>query len=132
MHLIDLPKIEDSRGNLTFVQEGVGCPFPIKRVFWTHNIPGGSIRGGHAFKRQHELVVALSGSFDVVVSSDAGDKRFRLSRGYQGLYLPPLTWRRLEDFSTNGVSLHLSSIQYDGDDYIRDFEDFKRLNGWSN
>lgn len=123
--LIQLPKISDPRGNLTFIQEGHGCPFEIKRVFWTFNVPGGSVRGGHAYKTQEEVVVAINGAFDVVTRSLSGEEaRFRLERGYVGLYLPPMTWRHLENFSTNGIGLHLSSSGFDPADYVRDANDF--------
>ena len=121
-HLIELPKISDPRGNLTFIQSGVGCPFEIKRVFWTFNVPGGSMRGGHAYRTQQEVVIAINGAFDVVTRSLKGEEaRFRLERGYVGLYLPPMTWRHLENFSTNGIGLHLSSSSFDPSDYIRDW-----------
>lgn len=125
-YLIELPKISDPRGNLTFIQEGNGCPFNIKRYFWTFNVPGGSVRGGHAYKKQEELVVAINGAFDVVTRSLNGEKaRFRLERGYVGLYLPPMTWRHLENFSTNGIGLHLSSSLFDRCDYVRDWDAVK-------
>ena len=124
-HLIELPKISDSRGNLTFIQEGQGCPFEIKRVFWTFNVPGGSVRGGHAYRTQQEVVIALNGAFDVVTRSlDGEEARFRLERGYVALYLPPMTWRHLENFSTNGIGLHFSSVKFDPDDYVRDISQF--------
>lgn len=118
---LKLPKISDPRGNLTFLQFPQQIPFEIKRVFWTYNIPGGEIRGGHAYKTQEEVIVAISGSFDVVVTDKMGNtKRVHLNRGYEGLYLPPNTWRHLENFSTNSVSLHISSSVYSEADYIRD------------
>lgn len=126
-HLIELPKISDPRGNLTFIQSGVGCPFEIKRVFWTFNVPGGSVRGGHAYRIQQEVVIAINGAFDVVTRFMGGEEaRFRLERGYVGLYLPPMTWRHLENFSTNGIGLHLSSSLFDANDYIRDWEIVKQ------
>ena len=126
-HLIELPKISDPRGNLTFIQSGVGCPFEIKRVFWTFNVPGGSLRGGHAYRTQQEVVIAINGAFDVVAKSlDGNEARFRLERGYVALYLPPMTWRHLENFSTNGIGLHLSSSLFDASDYIRDWDDVKQ------
>ena len=121
VHLIQLPQIVDPRGNLTFLQKGVGCPFEVKRVFWTFNVPGGSARGGHAYKTQQELIVAISGAFDVVVSESGGaESRFRLDRGNVGLFLPSGTWRRMETFSTNGIGLHLMDGLFDADEYIRD------------
>jgi len=124
MRLIDFPKIVDPRGNLTFIQFPSQIPFEIKRVFWTYNVPSGEIRGGHSFKRQEEVIVALSGSFDVVITYKAGEmERINLNRCNKGLYLPPNTWRHLENFSTNSVSLHLSSRVYDMADYIRNLSD---------
>lgn len=118
---LKLPKISDPRGNLTFLQFPQQIPFEIKRVFWTYNIPGGEIRGGHAYKTQEEVIIAISGSFDVVVTDKMGNtQRVHLNRGYEGLYLPPNTWRHLENFSTNSVSLHISSSVYSEADYIRD------------
>lgn len=118
--VIQFPKISDPRGNLTFVQFPNQIPFEIKRVFWTYNVPSGEIRGGHAFKTQEEVIVALSGSFDVVITRNTGDQeRIHLNRCNEGLYLPPNTWRHLENFSTNSVSLHLSSKVHSNDDYIR-------------
>jgi len=123
--IINLPKIKDSRGNLTFIQNNDHIPFEIKRVFWTYDIPGGEIRGGHAYKKQEELIVALSGSFDVVIADSNGNKKIiTLNRSYLGLYLPAKTWRHIENFSSNAVSLHLSSTTFNEEDYIRDFEDF--------
>jgi len=126
--IINLPKIKDSRGNLTFIQTYDHIPFEIKRVFWTYDIPGGEIRGGHAYKKQEELIVALSGSFDVVIADSNGNKQIiTLNRSYLGLYLPAKTWRHIENFSSNAVSLHLSSTTFNDEDYIRDFEDFLNL-----
>jgi hypothetical protein len=117
---LQLPKISDPRGNLTFVQFPDQIPFEIKRVFWTYNVPGGETRGGHAYKKQEEVIIAVSGSFDVVITQLDGEKHtIHLNRGYEGLYLPPNTWRHLENFSTNAVSLHLSSIVFSVEDYIR-------------
>ena len=125
---IDFPKISDTRGNLTFLQYPQQIPFEIKRVFWTFNVPGGETRGGHAYYTQEEVIIALSGSFDVVITYKQGiQERVHLNRGYEGLYLPPKTWRHLENFSTNSVSLHLSSMIFDADDYIRVFDEDKEL-----
>lgn len=121
--IINLPKITDPRGNLTFLQSLDQIPFVIRRVFWTYDVPGGEIRGGHAYKTQQELIVALSGSFDVVVTKGDGRvEKFHLNRSYFGLYLPPKTWRHMENFSTNSLSLHISSSKYDERDYIRNFD----------
>jgi len=126
VEIIDLPKVEDSRGNLTFLQNKDHIPFEIKRVFWTYDIPGGQIRGGHAYESQEEVIIALSGSFDVVITNSNEEKtKFSLNRSYYGLYIPPNTWRQMGNFSTNALSLHLSSSVYDESDYIRNFEDYK-------
>ena len=126
--IIDLPKIEDPRGNLTFLEDNSQMPFKIERVFWTYDVPGGETRGGHAYHRQNELIVALSGSFDVVITMANGEKKvFSLNRSYYGLYIPALTWRHLENFSTNALSLHLSETEFDESDYIRNFDEFSRL-----
>jgi hypothetical protein len=123
--LISLPKITDPRGNLTFLQFPEQIPFKVERVFWTFDVPGGEIRGGHAYKHQHEVILALSGSFDVVITSPNGEiKKISLNRSYYGLYLPPKTWRHIENFSTNALALHLSSTEYLESDYIRDFDLF--------
>ncbi len=118
---IQFPKITDLRGNLTFIQFPQQIPFAIKRVFWTYNVPGGETRGGHAYYSQEEVIIALSGSFDVVIMDKQGNQEIiHLNRGYEGLYLPPRTWRHLENFSTNSVSLHVSSNAFMEDEYIRD------------
>jgi dTDP-4-dehydrorhamnose 3,5-epimerase-like enzyme len=123
-HLINLPKIEDPRGNLTFIEQEKHIPFHIKRVYWIYDVPGGQTRGGHAFKEQQELVVALSGSFDVVVNDGSTEQRYHLNRSYYGLYIPKGLWRFMDNFSTNSVTLVLSSTLYRADDYIHDFDEF--------
>ena len=126
--IVTLPKITDPRGNLTFIQKGQGIPFEPKRVFWTFNVPSGSVRGGHAYKSQWELIVAINGAFDVVVKEpDGKEVRFHLDRWNKGLLLPPMTWRWMEKFSTNGMGLHLSDSFYDEADYIRDLADLLRI-----
>jgi dTDP-4-dehydrorhamnose 3,5-epimerase-like enzyme len=125
--IIELPKIEDPRGNLTFVQQGDHVPFDIQRVYWIYDVPGGQVRGGHAFKDQQEIVIALSGSFDVVVDNGSEEKRYHLNRSYYGLYVPEKLWRHMENFSTNTVALILSSTKYNSEDYIRSYKTFKRL-----
>ena len=128
MTKLKFPIISDPRGNLTFLQYPQQVPFEIKRVFWTYNVPGGEKRGGHAYKAHEEVIMALSGSFDVVITDKHGNQeRVNLNRGYEGLYLPPKTWRHLENFSTNSVSLHLSSSFFNSEDYIRDFDEYKEL-----
>lgn len=125
--LLQLPKILDSRGNLTFIESERHLPFAIRRIFWTYDVPGGEIRGGHAYYQQQEVIIALSGSFDVIVTGSDGVKtRFSLNRSYTGLYLPPKTWRHMENFSTNALGLHLSSHPFDAADYIRDFAKFQK------
>lgn len=127
--IIDLPKILDPRGNLTFMEYSKILPFEIKRVFWTYDVPGGESRGGHAYHQQQELIIALSGSFDIVITEGSGEqKKFQMNRSYYGLYLPPKTWRHMENFSTNSLSLHLSSHEFDASDYIRNFDEIKNQN----
>ena len=124
--LISLPKIQDPRGNLTFLQYPNQIPFQIQRTFWTYDVPGGGLRGGHAYHKQEEVIIALSGSFDVVITNQDGSiKKYSLNRSYYGLYLPPKTWRHIENFSTNSLALHISSDTFSQADYIRDFEEFK-------
>jgi hypothetical protein len=126
--LIDFPKIQDPRGNLTFIQYPNQIPFEIKRIFWTYDVPGGEIRGGHAYYEQQEIIVAISGSFDVIITNaDGSTDKYSLNRSYYGLYLPAKTWRHIENFSTNSLSLHISSEIFSKDDYIRDFKEFKIL-----
>lgn len=121
--LIVLPKIADLRGNLTFIQNPQQIPFEIKRVFWTYDVAGGQTRGGHAFRTQLEVIIALSGSFDVVVTyPDGTNERYQLNRSYHGLFIPSMLWRHMENYSTNSLSLHISNQQYDSGDYIRDFQ----------
>jgi len=123
-HIINLPKIEDERGNLTFIEEENHIPFKIKRVYWIYDVPGGQKRGGHAFKEQQEFIVALSGSFDVVVDNGAEQQTFSLNRSYYGLYIPNGLWREMNNFSTNSLALVLSSTEFSEDDYIRDYAAF--------
>ena len=127
-HILQLPKIRDPRGNLTFLQHADQLPFVIQRVFWTYDVASGEVRGGHAYRTQEEVVIALSGSFDVVVQlPDQEEQRFFMNRSSIALYLPPLTWRHIESFSTNAVSLHLSSKVFDDRDYIRNFDAYREL-----
>jgi hypothetical protein len=121
--ILNLTKIKDARGNLTFLQFPDHIPFEIKRVFWTYDVPGGEIRGGHAYYAQQELIIALSGSFDVIITNlDGSIELIQLNRAYFGLFLPPNTWRHIENFSTNALALHLSDHIYDPADYIWDFD----------
>lgn len=122
--IINLPKFFDPRGNLSFIQEQQQIPFEIKRVHWIYDVPGGEHRGGHAFKKTEELIVALSGSFDVFLANGNEKQRYTLNRSYYGLYVPKMTWRTLENFSTNSLALVISSTEYSSNDYIRDFDEF--------
>ena len=121
---LDIPKILDERGNLSFIEKGTELLFDIKRVYWIYDVPGGEIRGGHAFKTQEEIVIALSGGFDVVLHDGLKSYRYSLNRSYKGLYIPELYWRHMENFSTNAVCLVLASTSYSEKDYIYDFETF--------
>ena len=123
-HIINLPKIVDERGNLTFIEEENHIPFKIKRVYWIYDVPGGQKRGGHAFKEQQEFIVALSGSFDVVIDDGKQKQTFSLNRSYYGLYIPNGLWREMNNFSTNSVALILSSTPYSKADYIYNYEEF--------
>ena len=123
-HIINLPKIEDERGNLTFIEEENHIPFKIKRVYWIYDVPGGQKRGGHAFKEQQEFIVALSGSFDVAIDDGKQKQTFLLNRSYYGLYIPNGLWREMNNFSTNSLALVLSSTEFSEDDYIRDYAAF--------
>lgn len=125
--LIHLPKFLDDRGNLSFIEEDHHLPFEIRRVYWIYDVPGGEQRGGHAFKQTEELIVALSGSFDVVLNDGEKDRRFHLNRSYYGVYVPMMFWRMLENFSTNSLALIIASTDFNEEDYIRDFDKFKRL-----
>jgi hypothetical protein len=126
--IINLPKILDPRGNLSFFENLNQIPFQIKRTYLIYDVPGGEIRGGHAFRKQEEFVVALSGSFDVVIkNSNNSTTTFHLNRSYLGLYLPKMLWRHMENFSTNAVCLVVSSTLFDSADYIRDFDEFVNL-----
>lgn len=127
--LINLPKIEDPRGNLSFVEEEKHIPFKIERTYWIYDVPGGEVRGGHAFKEQNEFIVALSGSFDIVVDDGKQQKTYSLNRSYYGLYLPAGLWRQMENFSTNSLAMVLSSTQFTEDDYIREYPDFLNYKG---
>jgi len=122
--IIQLPKFEDPRGNLSFIEEFKQIPFKIERTYWIYDVPGGEIRGGHAFKIQQEIIVALSGSFDVVVDDGQSKQTFSLNRSYYGLYLPAGLWRQMQNFSTNSLALVLSSTHYDAEDYIYDYKEY--------
>ena len=125
--LINLPKIVDPRGNLSFFESPKQLPFEIARTYWIYDVPGGETRGSHAFKEQQEFIVALSGSFDVVLHGGTQEMKFSLNRSYYGLFIPKMYWRKLENFSTNALALIVSDKHFDAQDYIRDFEEFKKL-----
>ena len=122
--LIDLPIIADPRGNLTFIESERNIPFDIKRIYYLYDVPGGESRGGHAHKQLHQFIVAASGSFDVVLDFGSTKDRFKLNRSYYGLYIPPMVWREIDDFSSGSVCLVLTSDHYDERDYIRDYKTY--------
>ena len=122
--IINLPKLEDPRGNLTFIEELNHIPFKIARAYWIYDVPGGQMRGGHAFKEQLELILALSGSFDVVCDDGVRKQTYTLNRSYYGLYIPAGMWRQMQNFSTNSLALVLSSTHYNAADYIYDYGEF--------
>ena len=127
IRIINLPKIEDDRGNLSFIEEETHIPFKIKRSYWVYDVPGGECRGSHAFKDSEEFIVALSGSFDIILHDGKEERKFSLNRSYYGLYVPRMIWRKIENFSTNSLALILSSVPYNEGDYIRDFTQFLTL-----
>jgi hypothetical protein len=122
--VIHLPKIEDSRGNLTFIEGERHVPFAIKRVFYLYDVPGGADRAGHALKTCHQFLVAMSGSFDVLHDDGKQKKRVHLNRSYYGLYLPPMIWRQIDNFSSGSVCLALASERYDAEDYHRNYSEY--------
>ena len=124
--IVELPKILDERGNLSVIEEEKDVPFKIQRSYWIYDVPGGEHRGGHAYKQNCEFIVALSGSFDVILDDGKERKTFSLNRSYYGLYVQKGLWREMDNFSTNSLALVLSSTKYDENDYIRDYEEFKR------
>lgn len=125
--LIDLPKICDPRGNLSFIESEGHVPFEVKRCYWIYDVPGGMYREGHAFHEQDEFIVALSGSFDVVLNDGSEEKRYHMARSYYGIFVPHMTWRAIDNFSTNSVAMVLSNTAYDPKDYIEDFNEFKKI-----
>lgn len=125
--LIELPRFNDPRGNLSFVEQNNHIPFEIKRTYWIYDVPGGEARGGHAFKQNKEFIVALSGAFDVIVDDGNNKKKFTLNRSYYGLYVPAGLWREMENFSTNSLAMELGSMHYDVCDYIRDYDEFLKM-----
>jgi oxalate decarboxylase/phosphoglucose isomerase-like protein (cupin superfamily) len=125
--LIDLPRFLDLRGNLSFIEEGSHVPFEIKRVYWIYDVPGGEHRGGHAFKQTDELIVALSGSFDLNLHDGTTEYKYSLNRSYYGVIVPRMIWRMIDNFSTNSLALIIASTDYSESDYIRNFEEFRKM-----
>ena len=127
--IIDLPRINDARGNLSFIENGRNIPFDIQRIYYLYDVPGGAERGAHAHKELHQLIIAMSGSFDVVLDDGTAKKRFHLSRAYYGLYVCPMIWRVLDNFSSGSACLVLASNLYDEDDYYRDYDEYLLARG---
>jgi oxalate decarboxylase/phosphoglucose isomerase-like protein (cupin superfamily) len=125
--IIDLPKILDERGNLSFLEENKHIPFEIRRAYWIYDVPGGETRGGHAYKTNQEFIIAISGSFDIILNDGNNEKVFSLNRSYYGLYVPNGLWRHMENFSTNSLAFVVASENYDPADYEYDYETFKKL-----
>ena len=127
IRIIELPKFLDARGNLSFAQNNTHIPFEVMRTYWLYDVPGGESRGGHAYRETEEFVIALSGSFDVIVDDGKEKKTFHLNRSYYGLYIPKGIWREMDNFSTNSLALEFASTKYDLADYIRDYDEFLKL-----
>lgn len=125
--LLDLPKIVDFRGNLSFLEENNHVPFRIRRCYWIYDVPGGEVRGGHAYFQSKEFIIALSGSFDVLIDNGTHQEIYHLNRSYYGLYIPNRMWRELENFSTNSLAFVVSSTEYDESDYIRSYDQYKEV-----
>jgi len=123
-HIINLPRIFDPRGNLTFIEEENHLPFKIQRVYWIYDVPGGEFRGSHAFRDTEEVIVALSGSFDIILNDGKKKYQFQLNRSYYGVHVPKMIWREMNNFSTNSIALVIASTRYNKGDYIRDFDLF--------
>jgi hypothetical protein len=128
-HLIDLPRIQDARGNLTVVEGLRHVPFDIRRVYYLYDVPGGSERGGHAHRKLEQFLIAVAGSFDIVLDDGVDTVRYQLNRSYSGLYIAPMVWRQLDNFSSGSVCLVLASARYDEADYYRDYDTFLRALG---
>ena len=124
---IELPKFADPRGNLSFVEQLNHIPFEIKRTYWIYDVPGGESRGGHAYRKNQEFIIALSGAFDVIVDDGINQKKFTLNRSYYGMYIPAGLWREMENFSTNSLALEFGSKHYSKEDYIRKYDEFLKL-----
>lgn len=127
VRLIELPRFNDPRGNLSFVEQQNHIPFVIQRTYWIYDVPGGENRGGHAYKTTSEFIIAISGSFDVTVDDGLEKKTFTLNRSYFGLYIPNGLWRTMENFSTNSLALEFADTKYDRRDYIEDFQAYKKM-----
>jgi dTDP-4-dehydrorhamnose 3,5-epimerase-like enzyme len=127
VRIIELPRIIDERGNLSFLENNNQIPFEIARTYWIYDVPGGEKRGGHAYKSLQEVIIALSGSFDVVLHDGVSEKTFTLNRSYYGLYVPNMIWKHLENFSTNSLALIAADKPYDENEYLRDFEQFQKM-----
>ncbi len=127
VRIIKLPKFLDERGNLSFAENYKQIPFEIKRTYWIYDVPGGESRGGHAFRKNHEFIIALSGSFDVIVDDGIQKRTYTLNRSYYGLYVPAGFWREMINFSTNSLALEFGSTHYDPSDYIRDYNVFLKM-----
>ena len=127
--IIQFPKIFDERGNLTFIEAKRHVPFEIRRVYWIYDVPGGESRGSHAYRELQEVIIALSGSFEVLLDDGMAQKNVTLNRAYYGLYVPNMIWRRVQEFSTNSVALVLASLPYRTEDYIRDYAEFRGMKG---
>lgn len=127
VRIIELPKIADKRGNLSFVEEGQHIPFAIRRNYWIYDVPGGEIRGGHAYRENREFIIALSGSFDVLLDDGRESRTYSLNRSYYGLYVPEGIWRQMMNFSTNSLALVMASTPYNPADYLYDYDEFKKI-----
>lgn len=125
--IVSLTKILDDRGNLSVVEELKDIPFKIRRTYWIYDVPGGEVRGGHAYRRNQELIIALSGSFDVLLDDGIKSKTYSLNRSYYGLYIPKGMWRQMLNFSTNSLALILASTEFDVSDYIYDYNQYKKM-----
>jgi len=122
--IIEVPRINDPRGNLSFIEENNHIPFSIKRVYYLYDVPGGASRAGHAHKKLQQLIISMSGSFDVILKDGFAEKKYQLNRSYKGLYIPPMVWREIENFSSGGVCMVLASEFFDESDYFRDYRGF--------
>ena len=127
LQLVELPKFCDPRGNLSFAEQNNHIPFPIKRTYWIYDVPGGESRGGHAYKKTDEFIIAISGSFDVTVDDGEEKRTFTLNRSYYGLYIPKGFWRTIDNFSTNSLALEFASTPYDRSDYVEDYNEYLKM-----